>query len=163
MFALKKLNSFCIQKFILSVFYNTFNESVSSFSFLWWFASISIKNRLQNIVRTCSEITGVPLRSLTEFYGQQVIRKAKCIMMNNDTHPLHFETMPSGRRLRIIKCLTNKYKFTFEPEAIHICSLNFKFEVFVLLTDFISGWIKYEACCIVAICNYEKVYVLMFF
>ncbi len=109
MFALKKLNSFCIQKCILSVFYNNFNESVSSYSFLWWFASISIKNknRLQNIVRTCSDITGVPLRSLTEFYGQQVIRKAKCIMMNNDTHPLHFETMPSGRWLRIIKCLKN--------------------------------------------------------
>ncbi len=75
MFALKKLNYFYIQKCIL----NTFNESVSRFSFLWWFASISInnKNSHQNIVRTFSKMTGVPLRSLTEFYGQQVISKAR--------------------------------------------------------------------------------------
>ncbi len=74
MFALKKLNYCYIQKCIL----NTFNESISLFSFLWWFASISInnKNSLQNIVRTFSKMTGVPLRSLTEFYGQQVNKES---------------------------------------------------------------------------------------
>lgn len=67
MFVLRKLNSFSVKKPILHTFYNTFIERVLSFSFLCWFSALSLKhkNRLQSIVKSCSEITGVSLRNLT--------------------------------------------------------------------------------------------------
>ncbi len=70
MYVLRKFNSFCVQKNILRTFYTTFIESILSCSFLCWYSSLSLrnKNRLQTLVRTCSKIIGVPLRSLAEFY-----------------------------------------------------------------------------------------------
>ncbi len=70
MYVLRKFNSFCVQKNILRTFYTTFIESILSCSFLCWYSSLSLrnKNRLQTLVRTCSKMIGVPLRSLAEFY-----------------------------------------------------------------------------------------------
>ncbi len=125
MYVLRKLNSFCVQKKILRTFYTTFIESVLSFSFLCWYSSLSLrnKNRLQTLVRTCSKIIGVPLRCLAEFYKQQMLRKTRSIT-GDDSHPLKvfFEVLPSGRRFRSIKCSSNRYKFTFVPEAIRFCN-----------------------------------------
>lgn len=125
LFVLRKLNSFNVQRVVLKSFYNSFVESILSFSFICWFSSLSIKNknRLQGVVSTCSKIMGVPLRSLTSYYEQQVMRMAHKILRDS-THPLHldFEWMPLGRRLRAIKCSTNHYKFTFVPEAIRLCN-----------------------------------------
>ncbi len=125
MYVLRKLNSFCVQKKILRTFYTTFIESVLSFSFLCWYSSLSLrnKNRLQTLVRTCSKIIGVPLRSLAEFYKQQMLRKTRSIT-GDDSHPLKvfFEVLPYGRIFRSIKCSSNIYKFTFVPETIRFCN-----------------------------------------
>ncbi len=76
MYVLRKLNSFCVQKNILRTFYTTFIES---FSFLCWYSSLSLrnKNRLQPLVRTCSIMIAVPLRSPAEFYTQHMLRKTR--------------------------------------------------------------------------------------
>jgi len=74
----RKLNYFNVERVVLKSFYNSFVESILSFSFICWFSSLSIKNknRLQGIVNMCSKIMGVPLWSLTSCYEQQVLRMA---------------------------------------------------------------------------------------
>ncbi len=69
----------------------------------------------------CSKILGVPLRSLTFYYEQQVMAHK---IIGDCTHPLndYFKWMPLGRRLWSIRCSTNRYKFTFVPEAIRLCN-----------------------------------------
>ncbi len=122
MYVLRKLNSFCVQKNILRTFYTTFIES---FSFLCGYSSLSLrnKNRLQILVRTCSIMIAVPLRSLAEFYTQHMLRKTRSIT-GDDSHASKgfFEVLPSGRRFRSIKCSSNRYKCTFLPEAIRFCN-----------------------------------------
>jgi len=99
LFVLRKPNSFNVQRVVLKSFYNSFVESILSFSFICWFSSLFIKNknRLQGIVNKCSKMMGVPLRSLTSYYEQQELRMAHKII-GDSTHPLHsdFEWLTLG-------------------------------------------------------------------
>ena len=58
---LRKLNYFSVIPVILCRFYQSFIESLLSFSFICWFHSLTVKHRnsLNSIVHICSKITGV--------------------------------------------------------------------------------------------------------
>ncbi|KAM3619424.1 uncharacterized protein V6R79_007896 [Siganus canaliculatus] len=73
MYLLWKLNSFSVSSRILLTFFQSFIESVLSFSLACWFHSLNLqeKNRLHSIGRVCSKIIGLPTRSLTVVYEQQ--------------------------------------------------------------------------------------------
>ncbi|KAJ0032067.1 hypothetical protein NQD34_002148 [Periophthalmus magnuspinnatus] len=123
MYLLRKLNSFNVNRNILNNFYCSFIESLLTFSFICWFQSLSLKdrNKLQNIVKTCSKITGVKQRELHSLWEERVLSKAKCLL----AHPLHplapdFIMMPSGRRFYAPIRKTNRFSNSFVPSAIKL-------------------------------------------
>jgi hypothetical protein len=78
---LRKLNSFSVSPVILCRFYQSFIESLISFSFICWFRSLSVhdKNSLTGIVNLCSKIIGERQRDLSSFCDQQTVRKVASI------------------------------------------------------------------------------------
>lgn len=123
MYFLRKLNSFSVDKVILTLFYKSFIESVLCFSFICWYYNLGVKNKnnLQKIVRTCSKVIGEPQRSISQFFEQQTLRKAHTIVLDRK-HALNelFEILPSGRRYRTPKCRTNRRRLSFIPVAIRL-------------------------------------------
>ncbi len=96
---LRKLNSFNVCNKILCMFYQTFIESILTFSFICWFGGLSVKdkNSLFSIVKVCSKIIGVQQRDLNSLWERQVVQKAKGIVSQH-SHILssEFTKMPSG-------------------------------------------------------------------
>lgn len=123
LYFLRKLKSFSVDTTILSLFYQSFIESVLCFSFISWYFNLSIKNKnsLKRIVSLGSKIIGEPQRDLTQFCEQQILRKGKSIIAS-DSHILKhmFQYLPSGRRFRLPSCKTNRRKFSFVPVATRL-------------------------------------------
>ena len=88
-----------------------------------WYESLSErqKGRLNGIVRLCKKIVGGEQMALGEIYKQRVRVKAGR-MKDDPTHVLskYFDQMPSGRRLRVVKYRTKRFKNTFIPQAVNI-------------------------------------------
>jgi len=82
LYFLRKLNSFNVDKVMLSLFYKSFIESVLTFAFIAWYGGISLreKNNLSNIVKVAGKLIGCPQVSLTNIYERQVLRKANTIL-----------------------------------------------------------------------------------
>lgn len=120
---LRKLNSFSVSKTILRNFYQSFIESLLTFSFLCWFNSLSVKdkNSLSSIVNTSSKIIGTQLNSLSALFNKQAVQKAKSITSQPD-HVLsgEFSLMPSGRRYYSVRTKTKRYSGSFIPTTIRL-------------------------------------------
>ena len=120
---LRKLNSFSVSPVILCSFYQSFIESLLSFSFICWFHSLTVKDRnsLNSIVNICSKITGVKQRDLNYFCNRQIIKKAAGILASSG-HVLksEFSVLPSGRRYALPACRTNRHSKSFIPSAIRL-------------------------------------------
>ena len=120
---LRKLNSFDISRSILCAFYQTFIESILTFSFICWFGGLSVKDKkcLNDIIKVCSKITGVQLKDLSSLWKTRVVQKADSIL----SHPDHvlgreFVIMPSGRWYYVPVRKTNRYANSFIPSAIRL-------------------------------------------
>lgn len=85
-------------KNILLTFYHSFIESISTFSIMCWFHSVSL--RLESMTKVCSKIIGLPTRPLSTICEQQTLRLANRIIQDH-SHALHsaFDWLPSGRWL----------------------------------------------------------------
>ena len=123
LYCLHRLRSFDVSRKTLQMFYNAFILSILSSSFLCWFSNLSVKNRtkLNSIVNKCSKIVGVKQASLNDVYERRVKKRAKGIM-RNDSHPLavHYELLPSGRRLRSLPVKKTRATNSFVPMSIKI-------------------------------------------
>jgi hypothetical protein len=123
MYLLRKLKSFSVDTKILSLFYQSFIESLLTFSFICWFHSLNVKDRnsLNSIVNVCSKIIGVRQRDLASFCDQQILRKTSRIFASAD-HFLkpEFTLLPSGRRFAIPACRGNRRSKSFVPCAIRL-------------------------------------------
>ena len=123
LYFLRKLNSFSVNKTILTLFYKSYIESVLCFSFICWYHNLGVKNKtnLQKIIRICSKITGEPQRAISQFCDQQTLRKAHMIVADKN-HALNelFELLPSGKRYRTPMCKTNRRRSSFIPSAIKL-------------------------------------------
>ena len=123
MYLLRKLSSFGVGSVILSRFYQSFIESVLTFSFICWFRHLTIRDRnsLNNIVKVCSKITGMKQRDLGSFCDKQTVSKAARILSIPE-HVLvrEFSLLPSGRRYSAIEAKTNRYSRSFVPTAIRL-------------------------------------------
>ena len=126
MYLLQKLRNLNVNPSVLQMFYRAFIESVSTFSFLGWFGSLSVKNKtvLARVVNVCSKIVGERQASLSELYERRAVRKGRKIA-GDSTHVLarHYVLLPSGRRYRIPKTRTLRAKNSFVPRSIVLWNL----------------------------------------
>ena len=122
-YLLRKLKSFSVDTKILSLFYQSFIESLLTFSFICWFHGLTVKDRnsLNSIVNVCSKIIGVRQRDLSSFCDQQILRKTVRIFECHE-HCLEpeFRLLPSGRRYVMPLCKGNRRSKSFIPCAIRL-------------------------------------------
>ena len=123
LYILYTLRSLRVDEKILQRCYKAFILSVLSFSLMCWYECLSEKQkgRLNGIVKLCSKIVGREQMSLKEIYRERVSVKAGK-MKSDPTHVLSrfFVSLPSGRRLRVVKFRTKRFKNTFIPQAVNI-------------------------------------------
>ena len=97
--------------------------SVLSFHLVSWYGNLSVKNktRLARVVNHAGKIVGIKQLQLCYLY-QQALRRKSVQIPHDSTHPLNsaFETLPSGRRLRMSLARKHFYKRSFVPSAISI-------------------------------------------
>ena len=128
LYFLRKLNSFNVDKVMLSLFYKSFIESVLTFSLIAWYGGISLrdKNNLSHIVKVAGKLIGCPQVSLLSIYEKQVTQKA---MLDCKNHPLHcsFKALPSGQRLRVPHSKSNRTNSYFIASAICLLNLHNSF------------------------------------
>ena len=121
LYFLRKLNSFNVDRKMMSLFYKSFIESILTFALIAWFGNLNIrnKNNINSIVKAASKVMGVPQTQLAVIYDRQVLRKARAILANTG-HPLHreFESLPSGRRFRVPRAKCNRSRNSFVSRAI---------------------------------------------
>ncbi|KAI4892922.1 hypothetical protein NFI96_001303 [Prochilodus magdalenae] len=107
-------------------------EVVSSYSINVWHGSCSAADSkaLQRVVKAAQMSVGVSLPTTTDIYTTRCRKRATCII-KDPTHPAHslFVPLPSGRRLRSIKCKTNRLRNSFSPEAKRYTKIPFQQEV----------------------------------
>ena len=125
LFLLRTLGSFNVRKDIVESVYRSLIESILVFKIVTWYAyrNLTLKNRarLVRVVSLAEKIIGSKQNQLSDLYHQSV--KIKSIKIIRDqTHPLNyaFETLPSGRQLKLPLARKNCFKFkrSFIPSAM---------------------------------------------
>ena len=121
LYFLRRLRNFSIDKSIMTVFYQTFIQSVLTYNFLGWYGGLSARNRnkLFKIVNTAGKIAGVSFENMSFVYERQIVKKVDKIRTDT-SHILsqHFELLPSGRRFRVPSLKTNRARQSFIPTSI---------------------------------------------
>ena len=97
-------------------------DSVIQYGIALWYGNIPVqaKARLLRLVKTSSKLLGnQKLSSLKEIFHSSV-RKLSLHISTDSTHVFHsqYELLPSGRRYRVHKCRTNRYKHSFVPNSV---------------------------------------------
>ncbi|KAK2192050.1 hypothetical protein NP493_40g07038 [Ridgeia piscesae] len=122
---LRRLRSFGLTTQVMLNFYRAVIESVLVFSITVWFGSITQKEtlRLNRVVKSASRIIGIDLPSLEILYQQRLLGRATLISQDS-SHPAHdlFEPLPSSRRFRYIKTMTDRFSTRFFPLAVQALS-----------------------------------------
>ncbi|KAI4894551.1 hypothetical protein NFI96_022922 [Prochilodus magdalenae] len=123
LYFLRRLRRAGLGSSVLTSFYRCVVESVLCSSINVWHGSCSAADRkaLQRVVKAAQRSVGVSLPTTTDIYTSRCRKRATCIM-KDPTHPAHslFVPLPSGRRLRSIKCRTNRLRNSFIPEAVRL-------------------------------------------
>ncbi len=130
LYFLRQLNKFYIDKKIMTIFYQTFIQSILVFNFVCWYGSLSVrnKNKLIKIVNTASKISGVAFESLNSIFERQTLKKVNKIIKDS-SHCLssQFQYLPSGRRLSLPLLKSNRARQSFIPTGIRFyneCSVH---------------------------------------
>ena len=125
LFFLRQLKKFRVQQRILILFYRATIESVLAFSLSTWYgnATCDDKRLLDSVVKAAEKIIGCELPSIASIYRSRISKRANKIIAD-DSHPARqlFEKLPSGRRLRLMKCNSKRLANSFFPSAIRILS-----------------------------------------
>ena len=119
---LRKLRSFHVDRTIMQLFYRSVVESVILCNCLIWFGSCRQRDfkPLVRIVKQAGKITG-EFRNLENVCLEKILQKANEVVAN-ESHVLHkyYEYMRSGKRLRAIKCRTERYRKSFVPLSVRM-------------------------------------------
>ena len=122
MFYLRKLGSLHVDKPILRLFYKSTVESIFLFNCVIWFGACKKEDfkKMQSVVKRASKIIGSK-QDLEVECKNLILNKAKDIMSNSN-HNLKYlyEFLPSGRRLRSLKCRTSRYSGSYVPFSIRL-------------------------------------------
>ncbi len=116
---LRKLNSLNVCNAVLCAFYQSFIESLLTFSFVCWsWSGLSMRDRnrkrLNNVVEVRSKIIGIQLRDPHSLWGERVTQRAKQIVRQSDHDlPSEVTVMASGRCSKVPIRKTNTYSVSF--------------------------------------------------
>lgn len=121
LYHLRRLRKFRIPSDMQKSFYSATIESVITGSITTWYGNCTAQDKiaLHRVVHAAEKITGAILPGLQDVYARRTKTRAQRIM--KDTfHPSHsmFERLPSGKRLRSIRCRTERLRKSFFPQAI---------------------------------------------
>jgi len=123
MYFLRQLCKLQVDCKILDLFYTSVIQPVISFSIICWFGNCSAesKSKLTRIIKISSKLGVAHTTSLEDLFKKCAIQRCK-IIINNSTHPLShlYRVLPSGRRLRSIKCRTTRYSKSFVPASVKL-------------------------------------------
>ena len=124
LYFLRRLRLYGVSSGIMLIFYRAILESLIRYGITAWYGNLTVqlKNRLRSMHKTAMKIIGIKqYESIEELYNQSVITQA--IKISSDsTHPLssEYELLPSGRRFRMSKWKTNRFKLSFVPASIKL-------------------------------------------
>ena len=118
-----KLN---VSQKILDLMYTSIISSVLSFSITCWYGSCGSEAqvKLDRVINQCSRLGVQGAPSLYDLYCKSV--KTRCEAIRNDnSHPLNqkYEKLRSGKRLRSIKCRTERYSKSFIPASVRMLNV----------------------------------------
>ena len=121
LYFLRRLRLYGVSSHIMMIFYRAIVESILRYAITSRFGNLTVKlrSKLASMHKTAMKIVGrkeyEPIQSI---YEQAVRRKAKKIISNSQ-HPLfpEYKTLPSGRRLRVPLCKSNRLKLSFVPAS----------------------------------------------
>jgi len=124
LYFLRKLKEFSVSKVIMRLFYNSIVKSVMSFCILVWFGNLT-KAQLTKLVRIdkCAKrIIGDEMCIDWNCEYETMIHRKVTMLLNSLCHPLstYIKYLPSGRRLRAIKCRTSRFRKSFIPNSVII-------------------------------------------
>ncbi len=123
LYFLWRLKIFGVNQRILFLFYQSVFESLIRYGIAAWYGNLTVqsKSKLARLVQTLKVVGLEEKQTIQEMYEVSVLRHAKKIVAD-DTHILHvnFNMLPSGRRLRILMCKSNRNKNYFVPSAVKL-------------------------------------------
>ena len=121
MHIMRQLRSFYVDPKLILIQYVSLIQSLLSYCATCYYPSLSVENRniLLSVANTAAKIIGLPTTPLSELTQRALSKKARAVV-SDPAHPLYsnFELLPSERRYRTIKWKTNRYRYTFVPQAI---------------------------------------------
>ncbi|KAF7651619.1 hypothetical protein LDENG_00108420 [Lucifuga dentata] len=125
---LRRLRLYGVHKGVMMVFYKAIIESILRYGITVWFGNLTVKlkSQINHLTGRARKIIGqLPLSPLQEIYEESVLKQARKIV-SDPNHVLHeeYELLPSGRRYRLPKCGSNKYKFSFVPSSTKLLNKN---------------------------------------
>ena len=130
MFFVRKLNSFNIDKTIISLFYQSVIQSLVSFCICIWGGNAIVKDikNITSIIHQVNKITEIEHLSFDQILMKFSEKKMKKII-NDNTHPLFNKISFSNRsnRLILIKTSTERYRQSFVPRTVkYLYDKNFR-------------------------------------
>ena len=121
MFFVRKLNSFDIDKTLISLFYQSVIQSLVSFCICIWGGNAIVKDikNITSIIHQVNKITEIEHLSVDQILMKFSEKKMKKII-NDNTHPLFNKISFSNRsnRLILIKTSTERYRQSFVPRTV---------------------------------------------
>ncbi|KAL0150918.1 hypothetical protein M9458_053837 [Cirrhinus mrigala] len=130
LYFLRMLRKVNLPQRLLVSFYSCSIESILTYGMLVWYGSSTAadKKALQRVIKTAQNIIAKQqLPTLENIFTSRCLQKIHNIL--KDTyHPAHhlFERLPSGKRYRVIKTRTTRFKNSFYPKAITILNTELK-------------------------------------
>ena len=106
------------------MFYNATKAPILSYasSVFYYMLSVNLKRRLDTPRRRCAKlVSNNELNNTLDLCHSKTLSMAKKIK-EDPTHPLNeqFQMLPHGRRLRMPKIRTDRFKFSFVPTSIRL-------------------------------------------
>ena len=125
-YLLQNLRNLNVNSYVLKTFYRSFIESILTFSFMCWYACLTMddKKKVDRVVRVCGKIVGESQVSLSELYKKRCVQKANTIISDSN-HVLaqNFVLLPSGKRFREPLYRLKRTKNSFIPQVIKFLNL----------------------------------------
>ncbi len=127
LYHLRQLRKFRVSPAILKTFYSGAIESVMTQCISVWYGNASNQNckALQRVVRLAECISGSALSSLQVIY-LKCCKSRVAKIIKNSNHPGNrlFILLPSGKRFRSMMAKTERFRWSFFPQAIRLLNSN---------------------------------------